>query len=123
MRMRKNTRRAWAIMFLLFASGHAQEVAATTLARLSLEQMAHAADAVVRVRCVSVESRWDRGAIWTFTRFDVLETLKGNPPQRVLVRLPGGRVGTSAQISTACRDSIWATKAFSFWKKVGGSIR
>jgi hypothetical protein len=66
---------------------------ATTLARLSLEQLAAAADNVARVRCATVESRWENGAIWTVTTFDVVETMKGNLPARVTVRLPGGRVG------------------------------
>jgi hypothetical protein len=66
---------------------------ATTLARLSLEQLAAAADAVARVRCTSVESRWENGEIWTITSFNVLETMKGALPTPITVRLPGGRVG------------------------------
>jgi hypothetical protein len=66
---------------------------ATTLARLSLEQLASAADNVARVRCVGSESRWEYGTIWTVTTFDVGETMKGNLPAQVIVRLPGGRVG------------------------------
>src|SRR6266699_4227276 len=66
---------------------------ATTLARLSLDQLAAAADAVARVRCTSVEARWENGEIWTVTSFDVVETLKGALPTRISVRLPGGRVG------------------------------
>lgn len=65
----------------------------TTLARLSLDQMAAAADAVARVRYASATSRWENGAIWTVTTFDVVETMKGDLPARVAVRLPGGRVG------------------------------
>ena len=66
---------------------------ATTLARLSLDQLAVSADAVARVRCTSAESHWENGSIWTVTRFDVVETMKGNLPAQVTVRLPGGRVG------------------------------
>ncbi len=66
---------------------------ATTLARLSLDQLAAAADGVARVRCVGAESRWEDGSIWTVTTFDVIETLKGNLPAQVAVRLPGGKVG------------------------------
>lgn len=66
---------------------------ATTLARLSLDQLAAAADGVARVRCAAAESRWEDGAIWTVTTFDVIETLKGSLPAQVVVRLPGGRVG------------------------------
>jgi hypothetical protein len=66
---------------------------ATTLARLTLNQLATAADAVARVRCVSAVSEWENGSIWTVTTFDVVETIKGNLPAQVTVSLPGGRVG------------------------------
>jgi hypothetical protein len=66
---------------------------ATTLARLSLDQLAAAADAVARVRCTSIESRWENNEIWTMTSFEIVETMKGTLPIRIMVRLPGGRVG------------------------------
>jgi hypothetical protein len=68
-------------------------IRATTLARLSLDQLADGADAVARVRCVAVESRWENGSIWTVTTAEVVETLKGNLPGEISVQLPGGRVG------------------------------
>jgi hypothetical protein len=77
----------WIVVLLLPA------VRATTLARLSLEQLAAGSDAVARVRAVRAESRWDDGSIWTVTTFDVMETFKGNLPRQISVRLPGGRVG------------------------------
>lgn len=66
---------------------------ATTLVRLSLDQLATGANAVARVRCLSVESHWEGGSIWTITTAEVVEVMKGNPPHQILVRLPGGRVG------------------------------
>jgi hypothetical protein len=66
---------------------------ATTLARMNLDKLVTAADAVARVRCIAVESRWESGAIWTISTFQTLETLKGALPARIMVRLPGGRVG------------------------------
>jgi hypothetical protein len=71
----------------------AAAIHATTLARLSLDQLTAAADAVARVRCAVTESRWENGAIWTVTTFNVIETMKGSLPTQVTVRLPGGRVG------------------------------
>src|SRR6202158_4830193 len=71
----------------------AESVHATPLARLSLDQLAAPADAVARVRCASVESRREIGEIWTMTSVDILETMKGDLPTRITVRLPGGRVG------------------------------
>ncbi len=78
------------IVMLLSATEAAR---ATTLARMSLDQLAIAADAVARVRCTDVESRWENGQIWTVTTFSVVETMKGVLPERITVRLPGGRVG------------------------------
>jgi hypothetical protein len=66
---------------------------ATTLARLSLDRLAAASDAVARVSCAGNESRWENGSIWTVTTFDVVETMKGSLPRQIAVRLPGGRVG------------------------------
>jgi hypothetical protein len=66
---------------------------ATTLARLSLDDLAGAADAVARVRCTGAEARWEGGAIWTVTTLEVLETMKGNLTSEITVRLPGGRAG------------------------------
>jgi hypothetical protein len=81
-------------LFILVALlSTAAALRATTLARLSLDQLTAAADAVARVRCVSVESRWENGGIWTVTTFAVVETMKGALPMRITVRLPGGRVG------------------------------
>ena len=65
----------------------------TTLARMSLDQLAAAADTVARVRCVGAESRWENGSIWTVATVEILENLKGNLPREIEVRLPGGRVG------------------------------
>jgi hypothetical protein len=66
---------------------------ATTLARLSLDQLAAGADAVARVRCTSVESRWESNSIWTVTRANVVETMKGQLPREITIGLPGGRAG------------------------------
>lgn len=66
---------------------------ATTLVRMSLEQLAAAADAVVQAHCLGSESRRDAGEVWTFVTFDVQESLKGVVPRFIAVRLPGGRWG------------------------------
>src|ERR1700722_17436346 len=67
-------------------------VRATTLVRLSLEQLAAGSDAVARVNFSSAEARWENGTIWTVTAAKVVETMKGNLPGEISVRLPGGRV-------------------------------
>jgi hypothetical protein len=91
--MRKKTPIKMLILVTLAALCFTAALRATTLARLSLDQLAAAADSVARVRCVAAESRWENGAIWTVTTFDVVDTMKGNLPAQVKVRLPGGRVG------------------------------
>jgi len=78
---------AFSLFFALSA------VRATTLARLSLDQMAGAAEGVARVRCEATESRWENGSIWTLTIFEIVQSMKGDLPPRIVVRLPGGKVG------------------------------
>jgi hypothetical protein len=71
---------------------------ATTLVQMDLEQLTRAADVVARVRVLSSESRWEGGEIWTFTRVEVGETLKGGAPREIVIRLIGGEVGGLASI-------------------------
>src|ERR1700687_5319053 len=68
-------------------------IRATTLARLSLDQLVAGSDAVARVRWAGAESRWENGSIWTVTTVEIVETIKGNLPGEIALRLPGGRVG------------------------------
>lgn len=82
-------------VFLVTSFG-ATPAAATTLLRMSLSQMAHAADTIVRGRCIATSSRWEAGAIWTFADLAVVEVLKGSPSARIIVRLPGGHAGNMA---------------------------
>jgi hypothetical protein len=81
------------IISLLSALLFLPALRATTLVRLSLDQLAAGSEAVARVRFVRAESRWENGSIWTVTMFDVVENLKGQLPGQIEVRLPGGRVG------------------------------
>jgi hypothetical protein len=67
--------------------------AATTLAQMSIEQMARKAPLIVRARCISNSTAWDAGEIWTFTNFEVEETWRGTAPAAITVRLLGGRMG------------------------------
>ncbi len=65
---------------------------ATTLARLSFNELTEQATAIARVRCLSSTSLWRNGEIWTETEFEVLEQNKGALPGIFRVSLPGGRV-------------------------------
>jgi hypothetical protein len=79
----------WGAALILLAA----PLAATTLARMNLRQLATAATAIVRARCVGNASAWDAGEIWTETQFQTLETYKGLIPAQFPVRLIGGKVG------------------------------
>ncbi|HEV2290059.1 MAG TPA: hypothetical protein VGR81_14035 [Candidatus Acidoferrales bacterium] len=65
----------------------------TTLAQLSLQQLAASAHFVVRVLCLSNESLWREGEIWTITSFRVRENWKGNSPREIQVWMIGGSIG------------------------------
>jgi hypothetical protein len=84
---------ALSIAVSLFALCAPACVHATTLVRMSLEQMAQAADMIVRAKCISTANRWDASAIWTFAEMNVIESLRGPAPASLVVRSPGGRVG------------------------------
>ncbi|MGB6431861.1 MAG: hypothetical protein WBF06_14850 [Candidatus Acidiferrales bacterium] len=82
-----------AALLLLFAFAGAAGARATTLARMTLGQLASAAQVIARVRCTGTASRREEGSIWTFTDFSVEEAFKGAPDAQLTIRLPGGRDG------------------------------
>jgi hypothetical protein len=71
---------------------------ATTLARLSFEDLARGATAVARLKCLGSEVRWEQGEIWTDTRFEVVERAKGLLGGIVTVRTMGGTHGNLQSI-------------------------
>lgn len=83
-------------LWILFLTGLALlaiAANATTLSRLRFEELVSQATAVARLRCISVESRWESGEIWTETHFEVVELNKGQLPSVVNVRMLGGHIG------------------------------
>jgi len=66
---------------------------ATTLKRMNMDELTHAAQVVARVQCKATEVRWDHGEVFTFATFEVSETLKGSAPREIIVRLLGGQLG------------------------------
>jgi hypothetical protein len=85
------------ILLALGALFAATAANSTTLVRMSVAQLTHAAQLVVRARCVANSTAWNHGEIWTFTSFAVEETWKGarnpNSNEVLTVRLLGGAVG------------------------------
>jgi hypothetical protein len=65
----------------------------TTLTRLRFEDLAQQSSAIARLRCLGSEFHWERGELWTETRFEVLETNKGLLAGLVTVRTIGGTFG------------------------------
>ena len=87
------TRRCFAT-FALFLSvaAIAPRARATTLAKMSLAELSQHAQEIVRARCVSNASVWEKGEIWTFTTFDIEEDWRGAAATgRITIRLLGGR--------------------------------
>jgi hypothetical protein len=68
---------------------------ATTLVRLSLEQLSQASTAIIRGRVVSQESHWNdtHTQIVTLTSVRVDRVLKGQPASTVVIEQQGGAVG------------------------------
>jgi hypothetical protein len=68
---------------------------ATTLVRLSLEQLSQAATVVVRGRIVAQQSGWNQAhtQILTQTTVEVIESVKGVPPSPLVMEQVGGTVG------------------------------
>jgi hypothetical protein len=84
------------IAAVLLTSAFVIQTRATTLVQMDLNALARSAEIIVRAQCVHSETRWESESIWTFDDFDVLEVFKGDPPQALRVRLPGGRIGHTA---------------------------
>jgi len=86
----------------LVAALLATPAVATTVAKLSLEQLVQRADLIVQGQVQSVYSQWDdeRRLVFTYISIHVDEPLKGEPRQTVLIRQIGGRVG-AIQMSVA----------------------
>jgi hypothetical protein len=101
----------------------ATSIHATTLARLSFDQLSAAADATACVRCTSAQSRWENGQIWTVTTFEVLETMKGTLPPQITVRLPGGRVGHLTATVDGTPKFTVADEVVVFLERIPGGLK
>lgn len=87
---------------------------ATTLKRMDLDELTHTAQTVARVKCIANEARWEGNQVYTFTTFEVLETLKGSTLRQIIVRLPGGKVGHLIARVDGVPRFVWGEEAFLF---------
>ncbi len=83
------------LLVAILGSALARVALATTLVRLSLEQLSQASAAIVRGRVVSQVSGWnpEHTRISTFTTIAVENTLRGALPPVFVIEQPGGTVG------------------------------
>src|SRR5271157_2975132 len=83
-------------LFAVFAAIlWAASASASTLVRMSLDQLAQASTEVIRGHVVSQETLWNTShtRIYTYTTVAVDQIYKGNPPSTLIVQQPGGTVG------------------------------
>ena len=81
------------VIILSFAPLSPQRALGSSLASMTIEQMARASSLIVRAQCVENSATMDSGEIWTFTKFRVLETWRGSAGSEITVRLLGGTFG------------------------------
>lgn len=102
--------------------GLAGLAAATSVVPLRLEEMAHASERVVHARAEASWAQWnpERTLIYTYTRFRVLETLKGKPAGSVVVRRMGGRADGYVQRISGVRGWTEGEEVVLFLRRKGG---
>ncbi len=84
---------------LLLMLGVPLLVYATTVIPMNVEQLARVSTHIVEARALESVSQWnaDHTLIFTYTRFQVSRTLKGQVPSTILVRQLGGTVAGITQ--------------------------
>ena len=73
----------------------AASASATTLVRMSLDQLAEASTEIIRGHVVSQQTLWNpqHTRIYTYTTLALDQTYKGSPPSFPVVQQPGGTIG------------------------------
>jgi len=82
---------------LLFAT----LVMATSMEKMSLEQLTQASEQIVVGKIMSQKSKWENGAIQTVVEVSVVDLLKGNISQTVEVVIAGGQTMTSSGVGVS----------------------
>jgi hypothetical protein len=138
------------ILLLLALLLTAIVASATTLQPLSFTQLTRQATAIARVRCVSVQSTWAGGEIWTDSRFEVLRQEKADafgtdqyeysrpasaqeaaaqrgapaPAAKITVRLLGGSIaGLHAQVDDVPQFHPGEEVYLFLWRRAGEPYR
>jgi hypothetical protein len=100
---------------------------ATTLEPMSFARLTRQATAIVRVRCVSVQSVWTSGEIWTDSRFEVLQQDKADvygADQMEIAPRALGQKGSAQQdgLATQRVTPPMASAATITVRQLGGSL-
>jgi hypothetical protein len=67
-----------------------------TVKKTSVEELTASSQLVLHARVGSSSSQWEDKNIYTYTQIEVIEPIKGSPPERVTVKQLGVRVGQEA---------------------------
>ena len=109
------------LVCVLAASLAARDAGATSLVKLSTEQLTDAADSIVKGTVAAVWTDLDaKGRCWTRARVDVDRTLKGSPGEEVVVSQLGGVCGGfAARVESTARFSV-GEEAYFFLEELNG---
>ena len=66
---------------------------ASTIKKMDLRELVSVSDAIAQGTVESVESRWEKQSIYTYTSIRVDEAMKGGPRRALLIRQAGGQIG------------------------------
>ena len=66
---------------------------ASTIKKMDLKELVSVSDAIAQGTVESVESRWEKQSIYTYTSIRVDEAMKGGPRRALLIRQAGGQIG------------------------------
>ena len=111
------------IRFLAISVLTVASLAATTLERLSMDQMISQSTFVVRGRIQSGAGMLSGRTIYTKYSLQVLETLKGSATPTMDVLVPGGSTnGLSQAVAGAPRLQVGAEMVLFLWKSPKGLI-
>lgn len=91
---------------------------ATTVIPMSVEQLTRASTHVVEATAIDSTAQWnpDHTLIFTYTRFNVSQSLKGQLPQTIVVRQLGGTVDGITQRVSGVRHWLPGQQAVLFLK-------
>lgn len=82
------------IQLVMIAALIAAPAFATTVMKMDLSELVSKSDAIVQGTVESVDMRWENQSIYTYTSIRVDEGMKGGPRRAILLKHPGGKIGS-----------------------------